>query len=151
MHGKYTTTRAILLGCFIADTIDIGAAALIYLVSPIIVLHSVASGLIGRPAAAGGGLETAALGMVLQWGMSLIIAGVYVIASNVVPLLKRLWLVCGLAYGVGVFFMMNYVVVPLSALHKVPQFTPDGRENGEAQCGGNGENLAGHAALLRNR
>jgi hypothetical protein len=32
----------------------------------------------------------------------------------------------GLAFGVAVFFTMNYVVVPLSALHTVPQFTTRG-------------------------
>src|SRR6267142_161815 len=29
----------------------------------------------------------------------------------------------GLAYGVGVFVVMNYVVVPLSEIGRIPQFT----------------------------
>src|SRR5438552_2068657 len=37
--------------------------------------------------------------------------------------LKRWWIAGGLAYGVGIFFVMNYVVVPLSAVHRVPHFT----------------------------
>jgi hypothetical protein len=40
-----------------------------------------------------------------------------------VTILKRQWLAAGLAYGVVVFFVMNYVVVPLSAIGRVPHFT----------------------------
>ena len=55
--------------------------------------------------------------------MSLIIAAIYVIASQWFPFLRRLWVVGGLAYGVAIFFVMNYVVVPLSAWMRTPHFT----------------------------
>ena len=38
------------------------------------------------------------------------------------PLLRRDWLRWGLAYGVGIFFVMNYVVLPLSAAMAKPHF-----------------------------
>ncbi len=66
----------------------------------------------------------AALGMVLQWVMSLIIAAVYVIAARRVPRLRVMWVRGGVAYGVVVFAVMNYVVVPLSAWDRFPRFTP---------------------------
>jgi hypothetical protein len=113
---------AILLGGFVAGTVDIGAAALINLVSPILILHFVAGGLLGKTALTGGA-SVALLGLVLQWAMSLIIATVYVIASHWLPLLRCRWIVGGLAYGVVVFFVMNYVVVPLSAWAIWPHFT----------------------------
>ena len=57
---------AILLGGFVAGTLDIGAAALINFISPIPVLRFIAGGLLGRPALAGGA-SIVLLGLVLQW------------------------------------------------------------------------------------
>lgn len=114
---------AILLGGLVAGTIDIGAASLISMLSPVFILHVVASGLIGREAAFAGGLQTAALGMLLQWAMSLIIAAVYVMASGFLPVLRRRWVTFGLLYGVGIYIVMNFAVVPLSALHAWPHLT----------------------------
>jgi hypothetical protein len=113
---------AILLGGFIAGTIDIGAAALINVASPILILHFIAGGLLGKAALAGGA-SAAILGLVLQWVMSLIIAMVYVAATRWLPILRRLWIVGGLAYGAVIFFVMNYIVVPLSAWATWPHFT----------------------------
>lgn len=113
---------AILLGGFVAGTIDVGAAALINSVSPVLILHFIAGGLLGVRALEPGA-PVAFLGLVLQWAMSLIIAAVYVVASGWLPILRRLWIVGGLAYGVVIFFVMNYAVVPLSAWARWPHFT----------------------------
>ena len=117
-----STLIAVLLGGLIAGTLDIGAAALINGVNPIVILLVVASGVLGK-AAFHAGLSAAALGILLQWAMSLLIAAVYVLASDRLPALKRHWLAGGLAYGVGVFIVMNYLVMPLSAVGRIPQFT----------------------------
>jgi hypothetical protein len=114
--------NAILLGGFVAGTIDIAAAVLINMISPVIILRFIAGGLLGRPALSGG-TPVALLGLVLQWAMSLIIAAVYVLAARRLPILRRRWIVGGLVYGVVIFFVMNYVVVPLSAWGKWPGFT----------------------------
>jgi len=113
---------AILLGGFVAGTIDVGAAALINMLSPIFVMKVIAGGLLGK-AALGGGAGTACLGLVLQWAMSLIIAAIYVVGSHRFPVLRTRWIAYGLAYGVPVFLVMNYVVLPLSAWGKAPNFT----------------------------
>ena len=44
------------------------------------------------------------------------------IASNALPVLKRQWLAAGLAYGVGIYFVMEYVVVPMSRIGHAPAF-----------------------------
>lgn len=113
---------AILIGGFVAGTIDIGAAALINLASPILILHFIAGGVLGK-AALEGGAAVVLFGLVLQWIMSLIIAAIYVVPSRRLPILRRRWVVCGLAYGVIVFLVMNYAVVPLSAWARWPHFT----------------------------
>jgi hypothetical protein len=115
---------AILLGGIVAATIDIGAACLITGRDVIYILHVIAGGLLGQSTFSGG-TQTALLGLLLQELMGLIIAAIYVGAAGVMPLLKRRWLACGLLYGVAIFVVMNYVVVPLSAWKHVPHFTTD--------------------------
>jgi uncharacterized membrane protein YagU involved in acid resistance len=110
------------LGGFIAGTIDVGAAALINKASPYIILQAIAGGVLGK-ASFSEGTPAALLGLLLQWAMSLLIAWLFVLASRALPVLKRRWLAAGLAYGVAIFFVMNYVVVPLSALKHTPHFT----------------------------
>ena len=119
---RKSSLTAILLGGVVAGTIDIGAAALINFVSPIRVLHFIAGGLLGKAALAGG-TGVALLGLLLQWTMSLIIAAIYVVAARWLAIMRRLWVLCGLSYGVVVFFVMNYIVVPLSAWATWPHFT----------------------------
>jgi uncharacterized membrane protein YagU involved in acid resistance len=114
---------AALLGGFIAGTIDVGAAALIFGASPIVILQAIASGVLGR-AAFFDGAASAALGLILQWAMSWVIAAVYVGAARYLSALGRHWLTSGLGYGVVVFSAMNYVVVPLSAAYPRNPFTP---------------------------
>jgi hypothetical protein len=120
--GSRSMLASTALGGFIAGTIDIGAAALINRVSPYIIMQAIAGGLLGK-ASFSDGTPAALLGLLLQWAMSLLIAGIYVSASSRMPALKRHWLPAGIAYGVVVFFVMNYVVVPLSALKHFPHFT----------------------------
>jgi hypothetical protein len=113
---------AILQGGLVAGTLDIGAAALINGVSPAFIVRFVAGGVLGKDALAGGA-SVAVLGLALQLVMSLIIAAVYVGAARRIDWLRRHWIAAGLAYGVGVFFVMNYIVVPLSAWARWPRFT----------------------------
>jgi hypothetical protein len=113
--------RAILAGGLIAGTIDIFAASLINWINPLVSLRFVAGGLLGK-AALQGGLPVSALGMLLQWLMSLLIASIFVIAAVRLRWLTARPLASGLAYGVVTYFVMNYVVVPLSAWHHMPTF-----------------------------
>lgn len=114
---------AILLGGIIAATIDIGAASLINNRSPVFIMQAIAGGLLGR-ATFQGGAGSAILGALLQEIMGILIATIYIVLSKTVPGLPRRWVMSGLIYGVIVFFVMNYVVVPLSALKALPHFKP---------------------------
>jgi uncharacterized membrane protein YagU involved in acid resistance len=122
MIMSISTPVAILLGGLIAGTLDIGAAALINGRNPLVILLVIASGVLGKDSFQGG-LPAVGLGLVLQWLMSLIIAAVYVLVSNRIPDLKPHWIAGGLAYGLGIFLVMNYLVVPLSEIARMPQFT----------------------------
>jgi uncharacterized membrane protein YagU involved in acid resistance len=122
MVMSFSTPIAILLAGLIAGTLDIGAAALINGRNPLVILLYISSGLLGK-ASFQSGLPAVVLGLLLQWLMSLVIAAVYVLASNRFPELKPYWIAGGLVYGVGIFLIMNYAAVPLSEIARLPQFT----------------------------
>jgi len=121
--GRLSYLQAMLLGGLVAGTVDIGAASLINGRSPLFIGQIIAGGLLGK-ASLEGGMRTAALGVALQWAMSIIIAAIYVLASTRLDALRRSWLLFGVLYGIPVYFVMEYVVVPLSAWHRVPKFAP---------------------------
>ena len=126
MHDRARAfLMAILTGGLLAATIDIGAACLINGRNVMFILHSIAGGLLAKRAFSGG-TPTALLGAALQETMSLIIAAIYVAAALLIPSMSRRWLLFGLAYGVIIFFIMNYLVVPLSAWQRYPHFSPAG-------------------------
>lgn len=62
-----------------------------------------------------GGVATALLGAVLHFTIAFAIVAVYFLASRRLPLLIRHAIVFGMLYGIAVCFVMNYVVIPLSA------------------------------------
>jgi hypothetical protein len=79
----------------------------------IVLLQFIASGLLGEAAFAGG-LGSALLGLILYVVFSLVIAAVFMLAATRLPVLRRHLLLGGLLYGVVVYFVMNFVVTPLS-------------------------------------
>jgi hypothetical protein len=115
--------KAILVGGFVAGTLDIGAACLISGRTPYVICQAIASGLFGA-ASFGMGTRSAEVGLLLQWFLSILIASIFVGVSHWLPVLRRRWIVAGCAYGVPVFVVMNYVVLPLSAVGHVAHFTP---------------------------
>lgn len=112
----------VVIAGLVAGTVDVGAACVIYKASPAIILRAIAGGLLGRPAFSMGLLSTS-LGLVLQWGMSILIAACCMAASCGSDRLRRHWIAAGLVYGSVTFAVMNGLVVPLSASSSKPQLT----------------------------
>ena len=126
--------RAILIGGLVAGTLDIGAAALINSVSPALIAHYIASGVLGR-ASFSAGAPAAWLGLLLQWAMSIVIAAIYWLVTAAMPRLRARWWLGGLLAGAVIYLVMNFIVMPFSAapvtLHEViVRFRPQkGAEN----------------------
>lgn len=100
--------------------IQVGIVFGLLLKSPYISsLQFVASGAMGT-AAYSGGLVTALLGLVLELLMTIIIAGVFILSADRIPLLRRHVIPGSLLYGFGVFIVMNLIVLPLSAAPTLP-------------------------------
>lgn len=118
-HPGSRAMRAILGGGLLGGAFDITYACVVWAfrgVPPIGVGQLVAAGLLGREAAVAGGVPTGLLGFVLHFCMALIMAGVYYAAATRVPLLVRRATVCGPIYGLGLYLVMNHIVLPLSAI-----------------------------------
>lgn len=116
MAKPFTAT---LLGGFVAGALDITYACihwnLAHDVAPQRIFQSVAAGLIGRDAAVMGGWTTAALGLLLHFAMTTVMAAFFVTAGRVVPALNRVPALTGIVYGLGLYAVMNFLVVPFSA------------------------------------
>ncbi|HKY52789.1 MAG TPA: hypothetical protein VJM08_00725 [Anaerolineales bacterium] len=82
-------------------------------------LQFVASGAMGNVAYTGG-LATALLGLVLELLMTIIIAGIFVVGVDRIPFLRQHVIPGSLLYGFGVFVVMNFIVLPLSAAPALP-------------------------------
>jgi len=112
---KTKAHRAMLWGGLIAGTLDILAAFINSGGSPTRVLQAIASGLLGKDAF-NGGFATAALGLALHFFIATTATAVYYAASRKLKVLINQAIVCGLAYGIPVYLVMNLVVLPLSAV-----------------------------------
>ena len=82
-------------------------------------LQYLASGAMGN-AAFTGGLATALLAVILEFIMTIIIAGIFILSADRIPLLRRHVIPGSILYGFGVFIVMNFIVVPLSAAPPLP-------------------------------
>ena len=119
---------AVLLGGSIAGALDIIFAisfAAYNGATPVRLLQTVASGLLGT-AAFTGGVPVAALGLALHFGMSFLWAGAFLLLAKLVPALVLHPLASGVAFGVCVFLAMRLVVLPLSAFPYPVTFKPLG-------------------------
>jgi hypothetical protein len=123
---RLTRAHAILFGGLTVGTLDLLDAIVFFGlrgVPALKVLESIASGLLGR-AAYSGGVPTAVLGTLLHFGIALAIVATYHAASRRLPLLTRQAVLCGMLYGLAVYVIMNFVVLPLSAASIGPRTTP---------------------------
>ena len=118
--------KAILWGGLLGGLVDF-LFAFIFYGWKIRVFQSVAAGLIGRDAAFSGGVPNFLLGVLLHFVIGLSWAALFWIISRRAPLLIKYAIPAGLAWGLVIYFGMNCIVLPLSALQTKawpPALTP---------------------------
>jgi len=112
-----------LIGAIVAGTLDITyATTFSYLrsgVSPTRVLQFVASGALG-PSAFQGGAATAAAGLGFHYLNAFLITAAFFAVVSLIPALARRPFVVGPLYGILVYVVMNYIVVPYSRIGPRP-------------------------------
>lgn len=113
-NGFGAQVRAAVFAGLAGGAADILAAFVIYRpATPVQILQSVASGLQGA-AAFQGGMTSAAIGLAAHFAIAIVFAALFVIAAGLIPALLKRPLLSGLTLGVGVYGVMNAIVVPLS-------------------------------------
>ena len=123
---RLSPARAVVYGTLVVGILD-AADALIFFglkgATPTRIFQSIASGLLGR-AAFSGGLRTALLGVALHFIIAFLIVSTFLVASRYIRILRRAPVSSGLIYGIAVYLVMNFVVVPLSAAGRGPLSWP---------------------------
>jgi hypothetical protein len=109
--------KGILWGGLLAGVLDITAACTNAAISngrsPLFVLQTVASGVLGADSYKGG-WASAALGLVIHFFIAFSAAAVYFAASRKLKfLLRQPWL-CGVLYGIAVYMFMYMLVIPVT-------------------------------------
>jgi hypothetical protein len=121
-----SAAKAVVVGGLIAATLDIVYAFIFYGLRGVpapLILQSIASGLLG-PAAYGGGVLTAGLGLLLHFFIAIAAACTFYFASRRWNWLLRNAVVSGMLFGIGIYAFMNFVVVPFSAFPNRQVFVP---------------------------
>jgi len=115
--SNHRSTRAIFWGGLLAGILDISAAFVTTYMrsgrSPIFVLQSVASGLLGADSYKRG-LTAAALGLAIHFTIAFVACAVYYLASRKLRFLIDRAYLCGPLYGAVVYLFMYGVVLPLT-------------------------------------
>ena len=123
LTNRNSLLRSIVLGgmfIFIIQLIHSWIVTTLIQKTPFIVVWQyIASGALGM-AAFEGGIATALLGVFFHLLISLVIAGVFFLSAERIPLLRRYAIAGSFLYGFGVFIVMNMIVTPLSASPPLP-------------------------------
>lgn len=113
LTNRNSLLRSIVLGgmfIFISQFIHYWIVITLIQKTPfILVWQYIASGVLGN-AAFEGGIATALLGVFFHLIISFVIAGVFILGADRIPLLRRYAIVGSLLYGFGVFIVMNLIV-----------------------------------------
>jgi hypothetical protein len=110
-----------LLGGLIAGFLD-GLDAVVFYgwsfsIPPTLLFQNIAAGLLGRRSFQGG-WYTVLLGLACHFSIAMGAAAVFYLASLALPVLWRKPWIFGPTFGVLVYVVMHYIVVPLSAVPK---------------------------------
>lgn len=119
--------KTIVTAGLVAGALDITYAFIIWGlrgVSPLRIGRSVAAGLVGTEAARAGGVALGLFGLLLHFLMAIIIAGIFYVAARNIRLLVKHAVPCGILFGLVTYGVMNYVVLPLSAIHSIGDSGP---------------------------
>ena len=102
--------KPIAIATLLAGTLDI-LSAFVFSGGVAPILRTVASGPLGNEIAEGP--AGAPLGLLVHFAIMTVMVTVYVLASRRIPALNRNWAIVGLLYGVALWIVMYWIVMPL--------------------------------------
>jgi hypothetical protein len=118
--GAARSRRGIVVcAALLAAALDLTFAFVFYSfqgATPARILRGIAAGLIGRDQALAGGSWVLLLGGALHFLIAGCAAALYYLAARHWPAMMRRWALSGAAFGVAMYLVMHFVVIPLSRL-----------------------------------
>ena len=119
-----SVAKTILLSGFIAGTMDILAAILVYSVimqkvTAGQILQGIAAGVFGKTIV-GTPMAMAVIGLAFHYFIAFCFAIAYFVAYPHIPFLRKQKIISGLLYGIVVWAVMNLIVVPMSNAYHAP-------------------------------
>lgn len=109
-----SVSRRIVGATLVAGTLDIASACVYTLMAGGKIpgmLRFIAGAIM--PGAKEAGLGGAAAGLALHFAIMAVMAALFVLAADRIPVLKARWVIAGIAYGIALWAVMNLVVLPL--------------------------------------
>lgn len=122
-QSRGSAARAIVAAGSLCGVLDISAAFITWYfwrgIQPARILRGIASGALG-PRALQGGSGMAALGLAFHFLIAFSAATVFYLASRKISFLTRRAVLAGVLYGISVYVVMYWVVLPLSNYRRAP-------------------------------
>jgi hypothetical protein len=106
--------RAILTAGLVVGVLDISSAFVIWWQRGVALqrgLQGIAAGLLGAKSYQGG-MATAGLGLALHFLIAFLVVTIFYLASRRISYLMTHAFVCGVFYGIGVYIVMYWIVLP---------------------------------------
>ncbi len=106
--------RAILTAGLVVGVLDISSAFVIWWQRGVALqrgLQGIAAGLLGAKSYEGG-MATASLGLALHFFVAFVVVTIFYLASRKIPFLMKQPFVSGVFYGIGVYTVMYWFVLP---------------------------------------
>ncbi len=124
MANRYSRLKAILLAGFVAGTLDLSTALIVWSViikkvPALQILQGVASGVFGKVAFSGG-MIMPFYGVLFHYIIAFLFTIFYFLVYPLIPFLQKQRLISGLLYGIFAWAVMSYLVLPLSKVHMSP-------------------------------
>ena len=111
---KFRALGAIVTAGVVVGVLDISSAFVIWWQRGVALqrgLQGIAAGLLGTKSYEGG-MATAALGLALHFFIAFVVVSIFYLASRKVPFFTKQPFVSGVFYGIGVYIVMYWIVLP---------------------------------------
>lgn len=111
---KSGALRAILTTGLVVGVLDISSAFVIWWQRGVTIqrgLQGIAAGLLGAKSYEGG-MATAGLGLALHFFVAFVVVSIFYLANRKIPFLTTHPLISGVFYGIGVYVVMYWFVLP---------------------------------------
>jgi hypothetical protein len=111
---NFRPLRAIVIAGLVVGVLDISSAFVIWWQRGVALQHGlqgIAAGLLGTKSYSGG-IATAGLGLALHFFVAFVVVSIFYLASRKLRFLTKRSFVSGVSYGIGVYVVMYWVVLP---------------------------------------